>query len=73
MTPAQKEDLLTIDAVRTWKRDGSQNVMPLGAAIESVRHSSTPTPAASEVYSRLMGGEVVETPCATFRVLVYAG
>jgi hypothetical protein len=58
-------------AVRTWKRDGSQDVMSLDAAVENLSRNELDTAGSAadrqEVVRRaLLAGETLETPLARF-------
>ena len=50
---------------RRWKRDGSMNRMGLTAAVLNIAHNS---PEETQVRSRLMKGDVIETPLAELYV-----
>jgi hypothetical protein len=58
-------------AIRTWKRDGSQDLMSLNAAVENLsRHERDDAGAEAErqeaVRRALLAGETLETPLARF-------
>ena len=57
-------------AMRTWKSDGSINVMRLDTAAENLRRTAkdivTRKQDRSTVMARLLRGEEIETPLAVF-------
>ena len=53
-----------MEVVRTWRRDRSQNLMPLDIAAENLHRNASIT--REEAKRRLMSGETVKTPCAEF-------
>jgi hypothetical protein len=64
----------SVTVVRTWRRDQSCNLMPLDEAawnlLTNWRSLDETNPARlEEISSRLLNGEVLETPHATFALL----
>lgn len=55
-------------AVRTWDSDGSQNVMSLAAAAMNLASRGLERATARRAAERLLAGETLETPCASFKV-----
>jgi hypothetical protein len=57
-----------VDAVRTWKRDGSRNVLPLNSAVSNaLMHAldrAVREGAAADARALLLAGYSVETPRA---------
>jgi len=65
----------TLKAVRTWKRDGSENVMSVAAAVENIHSRAYPShgkdvvrESKDEIEHKLMNGIVLETPLAEWRL-----
>ena len=56
-----------INVVRTWKRDGTQNLMTLEAAEESLKRTLTDGDKDS-ITVRLLAGETLETAHARFHL-----
>jgi hypothetical protein len=59
-----------IAVVRTWDRDGSQNIMRLPAAVDNIAGNlgRGDESTANEIRQLLLLGRVVETELASFRV-----
>lgn len=61
-----------MNAVRTWKRDGSTNTMTLDAAALNLirwhRHYPDYNESLAHLRKRLAAGETIETPWASFRL-----
>ena len=60
-------------AIRTWKRDGSKNIMDLGVAVENLRRNRRLMPGTkqydeTELRQRLEAAEVLETEHARFSI-----
>jgi hypothetical protein len=61
--------------VRTWKRDGSRDVMSLDAAVENLSHhecdaTGSPEERRESVRRALLAGEMLETRLANFALQV---
>jgi hypothetical protein len=57
--------------VRTWKRDGSRDIMSLDAAVENLSRNERDAAGSTEdrresVRRALLAGEMLETPLASF-------
>ena len=60
-------------AIRTWKSDGSKNIMDLGVAVENLRRNRRLMPGTkqydeTELRQRLEAAEVLETTYARFSI-----
>jgi hypothetical protein len=64
------DDDLTV--IRTWKRDGSRNVMTLPDAVRNLYRNTTkglPTVGPRDfIRATLKSGDVMQTRCATFQL-----
>ena len=62
-----------MQAMRTWKSDGSVNVMRLDYAAENIRGTAqdivTRKQDRSTIMTRLLKGEKIETPLAEFSII----
>ena len=54
--------------VRMWKRDGTTNLMSLGAAVENLRHNGWGEYGERAIENMLNDGQALETPHARFVV-----
>lgn len=57
-----------VDAVRTWVRDGTTNVMPLRCAAGNLHRNVPNLGNPREIAERLLRGETLATKHATFAV-----
>lgn len=64
-----------VAVVRTWRKDGSTNVLPLAAAVDNLifRGIDTARQSPATIAQRLILGEYVETRLAVFRVQANGG
>lgn len=54
-------------AIRTWKRDGSRNVMHLDAAVANIASATEAATERTFIRLALLRGETIETPHARFQ------